>query len=441
MPRLPADLHNAVVDVLKSFLRSKEDRENLLRIPAVATDALDNRITWGGTPLAFASEVVVNLTASELIAVLGQVRLMAGAEQHAAIDSFTTKIRQDTGGGLDLSRLIDQCAAEIKDVPPHILKLLLPSGIRVSAKSAAGLLREVCERELPDETPRFLILSVLNRLEHYFRVKRGIEQTAGKLRQFAQDAASFLGVPNVEKCDPLFSLIADVSRRPSGSYSVELFEFHEGRGRRLDLEKSEYSKTELANLLETKANQYSALWKVRVELAVSHDLLHEQFDLWQSSSEALGTQYPVVLRSRERMRAGDGTPAKTKWIRRHEQQGVAEEFCWFHKSKASGRITEKGPHIVVYPDPVSCEPDPGHLELVSLIQAGIAFAVWSRGKPLKRPALQCIQGCTAAGLPDTIFEQVRKQPKHPHQKSLVLLHDCYDRNPIEAEPFQLGAVG
>ena len=177
---------------------------------------------------------------------------------------------------------------------------------------------------------------------------------------------------------------------------------------------------------------------MRLELAVSHELLHEPFDQWQPSNEALGVQYPVVLRSRDRMRAMDGTPAKTKWIRRHEQ-GSAEQYCWHHKTRAGGRISDDQPHIVVYQQPICSDQDASHTELVGFLEQGIAFAVWSRGGLLKQSNLKCIKQCKAGALPDAVFDQIRKQPKHPHQKSLALLHDCYDRNPIDAEPFQLGA--
>ena len=173
MPHLPPDLHRALVGLLKSHLVTEHDRVTFLT-GAHAIEALENRVIVAGTPLAFATDVVGKLSESELIAALSQLKLSVGYEQQSKVDSLCVQIRQSTGGGVILSQLIDRCSMEIGQVPPHILRLLLPSGIRSSAQSVAGLLREVGGRELPDETPRFLILSVLNRLEHYFRVVKRI---------------------------------------------------------------------------------------------------------------------------------------------------------------------------------------------------------------------------------------------------------------------------
>ena len=201
MPHLQPELHDALVELLTPHVVTQDDRMGLLSGPRTR-EALEKRVILSGTAEAFASAVVVQLTGIELVAVLDQLKGTVGHEQQSKIDSFCAQIQQSTGGSATLSQLIDRWAVEIGPVPPPILRLLLPSGIRSSAPTVAGLLREVGSRELPDETPRFLILSVLNRLEHYFRVIRGDPAKADTLRLATNEAGKVLdsrfGIPKQE---------------------------------------------------------------------------------------------------------------------------------------------------------------------------------------------------------------------------------------------------
>ena len=332
-----------------------------------------------------------------------------------------------------LDQIVEDCIADLSQIRGRLPKprLLLPSDLWIKpADSTASLLRSLIDRKTPDESSQYPILTAMNRLEHYFK-KINKPDIAARFRQYVNDAAIALGNPAVQPCEALYSLIADIRKQPNGNFRVELFEFHENRGCHFDLDQSEYSQKDLAALLDTKANEQSELWDVQIEIAVDSDLLHEPFDTWASLRDTLGIRYPLVLRSRDRMRA-EATPSKADWIRRHEKNTIVGSFCWLDKGKISD-ISDDQPHVVVHHQSICSKQDSGHAQLLDCIERGIAFAMWSRGEKFKKGQRKQIDAWDVSALPTEVHQKIRKDPKHPLQKSLALFYDRPDRNPFDRE--------
>lgn len=213
---------------------------------------------------------------------------------------------------------------------------------------------------------------------------------------------------------------------------------------------------EIERYVEQAVHHAERVWRhctdpVGVEFLLPTELLHLAVESWRTELESvapspLGRDYPVVVRSLDRMRADF---RHRVWARRWGAMWLdppAHRLLW-------GRVDDAGMDLIQWDAQLRNDPtitsvvlstppqhEAGRAELELALRAGVPVILWDRRRPLREETMALIRELTSSPpdeLPDRI-KQLRAVPdgsatnRQPHPgQHLALLWDDPDR-PIEA---------